>query len=238
MSRDEFLDRLARLLPSQFEELVFRLAVPTEYLSPSTAPLATRAIDLLRYLENAGRMEELASYLHSKTRPGVSAAPTSGGAAASPPGAAARTRIFVSYVQQDAPWLKRLQVHLKPLEDRGLCELWDDTRIQPGMVRRDEIEKALQRARAAVLLVSADFLASDAVRKNELLPLLNRVAGDGVRILPLIVRPCLFEHSGLEKYEPANPHGRPLSSMDQNEAETVLVELARFLMGYVAKPGS
>ena len=40
-----------------------------------------------------------------------------------------RTKIFISYSHSDEKWLRRLQVHLKPLERQGLIECWDDTRL-------------------------------------------------------------------------------------------------------------
>lgn len=64
-------------------------------------------------------------------------------------------------VPKDNRWLQRLHVHLKPLGRWGILELWDNTRIAPGMERRREREEALARARLAILRISADFLASD-----------------------------------------------------------------------------
>ncbi|QQS55856.1 MAG: toll/interleukin-1 receptor domain-containing protein [Candidatus Competibacteraceae bacterium] len=105
------------------------------------------------------------------------------------------TRIFVSYSHADAEWLKRLQVHLKPLARAGLVEWWDDTRILPGMVWRNEIEKALAAAQIGVLLISADFLASDFIANHELPPLLAAAQDKGLTILSLIVGPSQFEHT-------------------------------------------
>lgn len=59
----ELLDRIVRLLPSQFEMLVFQLGVPIQFLSGSTAPQATRAIELLRWAESAGTVEKVAIVL-------------------------------------------------------------------------------------------------------------------------------------------------------------------------------
>ena len=42
------------------------------------------------------------------------------------------TPVFVCYSHEDKKWLKRLQVHLKPMVRDGDIDLWDDTRIQPG----------------------------------------------------------------------------------------------------------
>ena len=138
------------------------------------------------------------------------------------------THVFVSYSHQDAEWLRRLQVHLKPLIRHGTLELWDDSKIKPGAAWRDEIEAALSRASVAVLLVSADFLASDFVADKELPPLLDRAASGGVRIMSVIVGPCLFErHSELSKYQAVNSPSLPLTKMQRHEAEETLVKLAQ-----------
>ena len=51
MTRDELLTRLLRLLPAQFDVVLFRAAIPPEYLASSGAPQATRAMDAIRYVE-------------------------------------------------------------------------------------------------------------------------------------------------------------------------------------------
>ena len=53
------LAALLRLLPAQFEEVVFRLAVPAHYLPGGTAPLAERAVALARFCGQGGRDGDL-----------------------------------------------------------------------------------------------------------------------------------------------------------------------------------
>src|ERR1043166_7664288 len=100
-----------------------------------------------------------------------------------------RTSIFVSYSHQDIEWLTRLRVHLRPLERVHPIEIWDDTRINPGADWLKEIQTALQLAKVAVLLISADFLASEFISTNELPRLLDAAARGGADILPVIVSP-------------------------------------------------
>ena len=138
-----------------------------------------------------------------------------------------RTRIFVSYSHADAEWLKRLQVHLKPLERAGSIEWWDDTKILPGMVWRDEIEKALAAAQIGVLLVSADFVASDFIANHELPNLLAAAQNRGLTILSLIVGPSRFKRMPeLSRFQAVNDPDRPLIGLSKAEQEAELLKLA------------
>jgi peptidoglycan hydrolase-like protein with peptidoglycan-binding domain len=100
-----------------------------------------------------------------------------------------RTKVFVSYSHADEKWLQMLQVHLAPLERSGLISLWDDTKILPGKKWREEIAAAIRSAKAAVLLISADFIASEFIANNELPPLLETAEKEKIVILPVNISP-------------------------------------------------
>ena len=145
-----------------------------------------------------------------------------------------RTRIFVSYSHKDAQWLERLRIHLKPLEREGLIDLWDDTRITAGSLWREQIYAALDCARVAVLLISADFLASDFITDNELPPLLDAAVNDGCTILPVLVQPSLFEQTPqLSRFQTVNRNNRTLAEMKDAERENLLVTLAKEIASLV-----
>jgi hypothetical protein len=138
-----------------------------------------------------------------------------------------RTQVFVSYSHADSEHLLRLKVHLRPYERQSLLELWSDTKIRTGQQWKKEIATALGRAAAAIVLVSADFLASDFVAENELPPLLDAAQLEGVKILPVILKPCAFSSTkNLSDYQAVNDPKKPLIALSESEREAVWVHLA------------
>ena len=124
------------------------------------------------------------------------------------PSPSTRTKVFISYSHVDQEWLERLKRHLKPLVREGL-DCWDDTHIRPGDDWKQEIRNALDTAQVAVLLISADFFASDFIDENELPPLLDAAKAKGVRILPVILSASRFARNPglgpLPSHQPAQP---------------------------------
>jgi hypothetical protein len=138
-----------------------------------------------------------------------------------------RTKVFISYSHADKEWLERLKRHLKPLVREGNLDCWDDTHIRPGDDWQQEIQNALDMARVAVLLISADFFASDFIDETELPPLLDAAKAKGVRILPVILGASRFARNpDLARFQAVNPPDRPLNEMPQAEQERVLDRLA------------
>jgi hypothetical protein len=97
--------------------------------------------------------------------------------------------VFLSYAHEDQAWRQRFEVLLKPLVRRHGLTVWTDQAIDPGQRWRPEIETAIARSRMALLLVSADFLASDFIMRHELPALLRH----GVRLVPVLVGACQWK---------------------------------------------
>ncbi|MFL5628933.1 MAG: toll/interleukin-1 receptor domain-containing protein [Ktedonobacteraceae bacterium] len=132
-----------------------------------------------------------------------------------------RTKVFISYSRKDAIHLKRLQVHFALYERLGLVDVWDDTKLAPGSLWREEIKKAIMQTKVAILLVSADFLASKFIAENELPPLLAAAQTEGAVILPVILSSCAFEDTELAQFQAVNSPAKPLLSMRKNEKEKI-----------------
>ncbi len=137
--------------------------------------------------------------------------------------------MFVSYSHADDPaWLRRVQVHLKPLIREGRVELWDDTRIRSGERWREEIGKALARAKVAVLLISADFYGSDFITDSELPALLEAERERGLVILGVHINVSRFDRDRvLSEYQSINPPDRPIEGLPKAEQEKVFDDLVR-----------
>ena len=136
-----------------------------------------------------------------------------------------RGGVFVSYSREDKDWLARLRVYLKPLERDFGVTLWIDTRLKTGQKWREEIRRAIARCQAALLLVSANFLASDFIRKDELPPLLRAADRDGVIIIPVILSAIPKRLYPLSQYQAANPLSRPLDAMSRAERQRLFVKV-------------
>jgi len=99
-------------------------------------------------------------------------------------------KVFISYSHKDEQWKDRLQPHLRALEQQGDISLWDDRRIGIGENWYPEIKNELDKAAVAICLISADFLASDFINKEEIPDLKKQRSEEGMLLLPILVSPC------------------------------------------------
>lgn len=147
-------------------------------------------------------------------------------------------KIFISYSHKDKEYLERVRTHLKQLENEGIeLDIWDDTKIKPGGSWVRQIENALRHARIAVLLISADFLASDFIKETELPSLLKAAAdNDRVKIIPLILKPSRFlKNKHLSQFQAINDPKRPLIKLTEAEREEKLDDLVNEIEEYLSE---
>jgi hypothetical protein len=130
--------------------------------------------------------------------------------------------VFISYSHEDKKWLERLQKMLKPLLKNNPISVWDDTQIRAGAKWKDEIEKALNNARVAVLLVSDNFLASDFIGDKEVPHLLEAAQQKGLAILWVLISDCLWRETEIANYQAVQRPPVPLDSLEESEAKTAL----------------
>jgi hypothetical protein len=160
---------------------------------------------------------------------------SSGASRVTPP----QSTVFISYSHQDLDFVKRILVHLRPLERAGLITAWSDTRLTAGDDWREHIRSALDRARVAILLISADFIASEFIMSDELPPLLVAAQLRGVRIVPVIVKPSRFlRDPKLNRFQALNEPTRPLIDLPEGDREAAYARLADVVEAAVGFTGA
>ncbi len=88
--------------------------------------------------------------------------------------------VFISYNHKDEREKDVLLSHLGVLQHTGLIDLWSDDRIGAGGNWAQEIGQAVAKARVAILLISANFLTSDFILRQEILNLVERRQSEGL----------------------------------------------------------
>jgi hypothetical protein len=148
-----------------------------------------------------------------------------------------RDQVFVSYSPSDQHFLEEIKKHFKPFEEQ--INFWDNNNILPGQNWKEEIKSAIDKTKVVILLLSADFLASDFIISNELTPLLRAAEDDGAVILSVILRPCLYDViDELGQYQTMNPGNVPLLKMEAMQREELYVNLVRQTKRILAEPAT
>ncbi|MCX6581041.1 MAG: toll/interleukin-1 receptor domain-containing protein [Candidatus Aminicenantes bacterium] len=137
-------------------------------------------------------------------------------------------KIFISYSHQDKNWKDLLVKQLKVLSLEDFYDIWDDQRIDVGEDWKPKIEQAISDADIAILIVSADFLVSNFIRKEEIPRLLERREKEGLWVIPLFVKPCSWKKiEWLSKIQGEPRNNKTLAELDiGGQADRILVELA------------
>src|SRR5215468_7948498 len=133
--------------------------------------------------------------------------------------------VFISFINKDAEWLRKLRQFLRPLEERELIRVWDDTEIRTGSDWLADIRKALESARVAVFLVTQNLLDSPFIRDKELPALVEAATNRGCQIFWIAVSSSTIADSPLAKFQGVmSPHS-PLDLMSEPEQAKVLLEI-------------
>ena len=135
------------------------------------------------------------------------------------------TRVFVSYSHADEEHRRALETHLAPLSHEGLIRLWHDRKIAPGKEWAGEIDHHLESASIVLLLVSADFIASEYCYQREMHRALQRHAAGQARVIPVIVRPADWEHSPLGSLQALPEGAKPVTNWP--DTDTAWLSVAR-----------
>ena len=109
--------------------------------------------------------------------------------------------LFISYSHKDDEWRAKLDSHLALLKRQSVFDVWHDRRIGAGREWAGDINDALESASVVLLLVSANFLASDYCYDKEMKRALQRHDQGAARVVPVILRTCDWRSSDFGKLQ-------------------------------------
>lgn len=111
----------------------------------------------------------------------------------------------------------RLETHLKLLKRQNLIDDWSNQCLDVGDSIATEAAKRLDEAQIILLLLSADFLASDEC-DAQMTRALARAQDSSAQVVPVILTPIDWEITPLRHLQPAPTGGKPVSQWADSEA--------------------
>jgi len=128
-------------------------------------------------------------------------------------------RIFISYSHRDKKLRDELVAHLASLESEGLIArgseptFEDDRRVKAGQEEWTlEIDRTLKSAQIILLLVSADYLASEYCYDIELARAMERHESGDASAIPVILSPCDWKDTSLRSLQALPKDAKPVTT--------------------------
>lgn len=123
-------------------------------------------------------------------------------------------KLFISYSHNDEEQVGKFINHLAPLKSNKIIDEWYDRKIITGEKFQDEIDSNLDEADLILLMVSHNFLSSQACieEKDRALELYLQ---KGIKVIPVIISPCDWTlHKELSNLLAVPTDGKPISAFD------------------------
>lgn len=142
-----------------------------------------------------------------------------------------RNRLFISYSHEDTKWLGAVTEQLAVLQAEGLVSICDDSKLRVGEDWFQQLHEMMLSARLGLLLISAPFLSSEFVRREEIPRLFGQHEAAGMTIYPLLVEPCPWQHvawlAALQlRPQDAKRRARPLAAFEGAARKQKLADIA------------
>ena len=114
--------------------------------------------------------------------------------------------------------------------------MWSDDKIRAGEDWEQEIDRAIEEAKAAILLVSPHFLTSDFILSKEVPKLRQRHENKGLFIIPIITKPCAWHKiDWLARMNVWPKNGNPIWGNDGSYADQELAIIAENIADLIKK---
>ncbi len=135
-------------------------------------------------------------------------------------------KIFFCYAHEDEALLKKLKMHLRPLEREGLIDVWHDRDINAGSEWKQEISKRLNEAQIILLLVSPDFMGSDYCYGIEMKRAMERHERGDAQVIPVMLRHVYWQSAPFGKLQALPTDAIPVLSSKWHTLDEAFYDVA------------
>lgn len=125
--------------------------------------------------------------------------------------------VFFAYSHKDEELRDELAKHLSLLQRQGIIQSWHDRRITAGTEWKGQISRNLDTAGIILLLISADFLASDYCYDIETKRAMARHDAGDARVIPIILRPCDWMSAPFGKLQALPKDAKPVTTWSNRD---------------------
>ncbi len=124
--------------------------------------------------------------------------------------------LFYCYAHEDELLREELDKHLAAFKRQGHLTSWHDRQIQAGTEWQQEIERHLSSAHLILLLLSPDFIHSDAC-DCEMRKALALHRAEHARVIPILLRPVVWEGTPITDLQLLPLDGKPITSWPNHD---------------------
>jgi TIR domain-containing protein len=150
-----------------------------------------------------------------------------------------KLKVFLSYAHEDEEMKNQLDKFLVNLKRSGSIEVWQDRELLGGAEWDESIKNELAAADIILLLISADFNASNYIWNKELAIAMQRHENGEARVIPIILRNCEWTDMPYAKLQALPANGKPVSEYtDKDKAYTEIAKEIRRVVEYFASKES
>ncbi|MBE9069217.1 toll/interleukin-1 receptor domain-containing protein [Leptolyngbya cf. ectocarpi LEGE 11479] len=118
--------------------------------------------------------------------------------------------VFVSYSSKDEELKDELLNHLALLKRKKIISAWHSREILPGADWLGVVDEHIESAQIILLLISADFLASDYCYEVEMKRAMKLHDLKKAIVIPVILKPTDWQDSPFGKLEPLPRFAEPV----------------------------
>ncbi|MBD2124864.1 toll/interleukin-1 receptor domain-containing protein [Microcoleus sp. ZQ-A2] len=130
-------------------------------------------------------------------------------------------KVFFSYSHKDEALRDELATHLSMMKRQGIIEAWHDREISAGTEWANAIDDNLDAADIILLLVSANFLASDYCYDIEMQRTMERRDAGEACVIPIVLKPVDWSGAPFSKLQALPKNAKPVTTW-QNQDEAFL----------------